>query len=70
MVLSRFLIDALPGSPETERAQPISLTDWATVVVCGGLATAAYGRISNGVLTSFLWMEFGHTCPLPNRFEI
>jgi len=36
------------GSPETEKAQPIWVTDWAPVVVYGGLATAAYGRISNG----------------------
>jgi hypothetical protein len=48
MVVSPFLIDALLGFPETEKAQPIKVTDWAPVVVCGGLATAAYGRISNG----------------------
>ena len=44
------------------------MTDWAPVVICGGLATAAYGRISMGVLTSFPWVDFRRTCPLPSRF--
>ena len=55
--VSPFLVDALRVSPETKKAQPITMDRLGMVVVCGGNATACL-MILCGVshLLSFSWI--------------
>jgi hypothetical protein len=42
IVVSPFLVDALLVSPETEKAQPIWLTDWAGLWFVAAMNTACF----------------------------